>query len=168
SRGSFGAKAISSAGVLGGPCTVEGIQTHSHRHFYVQFPGKRREVTEHCTEATVCLREATPPRRTWEIVVRVYDDGAAFRYRFPPQNGWEKLVIAEEQTEFAVPPGARAFALPLNGFTTSYEKRYQVMPAGELPKNWLVGLPLLLESSGGVFTAITEANIQKDAGLHPS
>src|SRR5262245_63732326 len=139
---------------LGGPCEIVAVDTRSRRETYVQFPGKRREVTDQCTEAVIRLRESSRPGGTWEIVLRAYNDGAAFRYRFPAQAGRDKLVIAGEQTGFSVPAEARAFALPLNGFTTSYEKLYQVKPAGELPKDWLLGLPLLLEYPGGVWSAI--------------
>ncbi|HMF12460.1 MAG TPA: glycoside hydrolase family 97 N-terminal domain-containing protein, partial [Gemmataceae bacterium] len=151
---------------LGGPCEVAAVETHSRHETYEQFPGKRRKVTDHCAEAVIRLRELAGINRKWEIVVRAYDDGVAFRYRFPAQPGWDKLVIAREQTEFSVPPAARAFALPLNGFTTSYEKLYQVTPAGELPKDWLLGLPLLLEYRGGVWAGITEANVTEYAGLY--
>jgi alpha-glucosidase len=151
---------------LGGPCEIDKIETRSHRESYTQFPGKRREVRNHCTETIVRLRETAKPGRKWEVVLRAYDDGAAFRYRFPVQDGWDKLVLAEEKTEFRVPASARAFALPLNGFTTSYERLYQVKRVDQLPKDWLLGLPLLLENPQGVWAAITEANVTEYAGLY--
>jgi alpha-glucosidase len=151
---------------LGGPCEIAAVESRSRRETYTQFPGKRREVLDHCTEVVVRLRESAGTRRRWEVVLRAYDDGVAFRYGFPSQAGWDRLVIAGERTEFAVPAAARAFALPLNGFTTSYEKLYQVKPVGELPKDWLLGLPLLLECEGGIWAAITEANVNEYAGLY--
>jgi alpha-glucosidase len=151
---------------LGGPCEVTGVETRSVRDEYNQFPGKRRSVLGHASEAVVRLREATKPNRLWELVLRAYDDGVAFRYRFPAQGGWDQLVIAGEQTEFRVPADSRAFALPLKGFTTPYEARYQVKPAGELPKGGLIGLPLLFERPGGGWAAITEADVDEYAGLY--
>src|SRR5262245_26807858 len=151
---------------LGGPCEVTGVETRSVRDEYTQFPGKRRAVVGHASEALVRLRETTKPNRRWELVLRAYDDGVAFRYRFPAQDGWDQLVIAGERTEFRVPADARGFALPLNGFTTSYESRYQVKPAGELPKDGLIGLPLLFERPGGAWAAITEADVDEYAGLY--
>src|SRR5262249_28670428 len=151
---------------LGGPCEVTGVETHSVRDEYTQFPGKRRAVVAHASEAMVRLRETTRPNRLWELVLRAYDDGVAFRYRFPAQHGWDRLVIAGERTEFRVPAGARAFALPLKGFTTSYQSRYQVTPAGAFPKDGLIGLPLLFERPGGGWAAITEADVDEYAGLY--
>jgi alpha-glucosidase len=152
--------------LLGGPCEVMGVETRFVRDEYAQFPGKRREVVGHATEATVRLRETAKPYRRWEVVLRAYDDGVAFRYRFPAQEGWTALAIAGERTGFAVPARARAYAAPLSGFTTSYETRYQVKPVVELPKDWLLGLPLLLEYPGGVWAAITEANVTEYAGMY--
>ncbi len=151
---------------LGGPCAVEGVETQSRRTSYTQFPGKRREVVDHCDEAVVRLRETTGPGRKWEVVLRAYDDGAAFRYRFPAAEGWDKLVLAGERTEFDLSSALRAVAEPLNGFTTSFEKLYQTKPVGELPKDWLLGLPLLLEYPGGVWAALTEANVTDYAGMY--
>jgi alpha-glucosidase len=157
---------LADGGSLGGPCEVTGVETRSILDRYTQFPGKRREVVGHASEATVRLRETTKPNRRWEVVLRAYDDGVAFRYRFPAQEGWTELAIAGERTRFALPAGTRTYALPLNGFTTSYEKRYQLRPAAELPADWLLGLPLLLERPGGGWAAITEADVDEYAGLY--
>ncbi len=151
---------------LGGPCRLEGVDVRCVRETYSQFPGKRRTVTAHAAEAVVRLRETVAPARRWEVVLRAYDDGVAFRYRFPAQPGWDALAIAAERTEFAVAPEARAYALPLGSFTSSYEKRYRVQRADTLAKGWLLGLPLLLEHPGGTSIALTEANVAEYASLY--
>jgi alpha-glucosidase len=151
---------------LGGPCEMSAVEEKSVRETYVQVSGKRREVAAHASEVVVRLRELTPSHRTWDVVLRAYDDGAAFRYRFPMQEGWSLLAIKQERTEFRFPADARAFALPLNGFTTSYEKRYSARLAGELPKDWLLGLPLLCELPGGEWAAVTESGVSEYAGLY--
>ncbi len=151
---------------LGGPCEVVSVDAKSVRDEFTQVTGKRRAVRIDSTEVTVALRESTGTKRRWEVQLRASDDGAAFRYRFPKQDGWDALAVKQERTEFRVPADARAFALPLNGFTTSYEKRYQPKPVKELPKDWLLGLPLLLECPGGTWAAITEANVNEYAGLY--
>lgn len=151
---------------LGGPCVIESVETNSHRAEYAVFPGKRRQILDHYTETVVALREIAPPGRRWELALRAYDDGAALRYRFPAQEGWPGLVIAEERTEFSLPSDARAYALPLNSFTTSYERYYQKKPATEIPRDWLIGIPLLLEYPGRGWAAITEANLTNYAGMY--
>src|SRR5262245_54678685 len=60
---------------LGGPCEITAVETRSVRDQFTQFPGKRREVVGHASEATVRLRETTHRNRRWEVVLRAYDDG---------------------------------------------------------------------------------------------
>jgi alpha-glucosidase len=157
---------LAGGAALGGPCAIESVETRSHLEDYAVFPGKRRHVRDHCTDAVAILRERTPPRRRWELVFRVYDDGAAFRYRFPAQDGWPRLIVASERTEFALPEDASAYALPLNSFTTSHEKLYQKKRITEIPKDWILGLPLLVECPGRGWAAITEANLTDYAGMY--
>jgi alpha-glucosidase len=111
------------------------------------------------------LKENGQPPRKWQIVVRAYDDGIAFCYRFPAQDGWHSLDLAGERTSFVFPAGALAFAYPVNSFTTSYETRWEKRPISQLPGNWLLGLPLLLELPGTGWAAVTEANLTDYAGM---
>ncbi len=152
--------------LLGGPCEVVEVATRAVRDDFTQSPGKRKAVVGRAAETTVRLRELTKPNRRWEVVLRAYDDGVAFRYAFPAQEGWTELALAGERTRFALPKGTTATALPLGGFTTSHEARYVVKPVAELPADGLLGLPLLLERPGGGWAAITEADVDEYAGLY--
>lgn len=157
---------LADASALGGSCAIESVENRSRHEHYTVIPGKRRHVLDHCTETLVILRERKPPRRRWELLLRAYDDGVAFRYRFPAQDGWPRLLLTSERTEFALPDDARAYALPLNSFTTSHEKLYQKKKLTELPKNSLLGLPLLMECPRRGWAAITEANLTDYAGMY--
>src|SRR5262249_1131346 len=55
---------------------------------------------------------------------------------------------------------------PLNSFTTSFEKLYQAKRVREIPKDWLLGLPLLVECPGHGWAAVTEANLTDYAGMY--
>jgi alpha-glucosidase len=153
-------------GALGDTCDVVSNETHELRDAYTQVTGKRREIESHCSEMTVLLQERAKPKRKWEVVFRLFNDGVGFRFRFPAQEGWDKLAIAKERTEFRLSGDAKVFALPLNGFTTSYEKRYERKSAKDVPKEWLLGMPLLIESQDGIWSAITEANVDEYAGAY--
>jgi len=142
------------------------------------FPGKTSVLRERFEEAVVALEESiersldppTAPRRRIDVVVRAYVDGVAFRYRFPSREDRNDLRIAEERTLFAFRGDPRAYALPLDGFTTSYENYYTVGPLQEAHKLPLIALPLLLEfsgeSAGGIWAAVTEADLTDYAGLY--
>lgn len=157
---------LSEGDPLGGPCEVLKIETRSIQDEYLQFPGKRRKVAGRAAETTVHLRETTKPNRRWNLVLRAYDDGVAFRYEFPAQQGWTELAIKEERTQFSFSAGTRGYALPLNGFSTSHEKRYQLRHVAEFSPEWLLGLPLLVECPGGVWAAVMEADVDEFAGLY--
>lgn len=152
--------------VLGMNAVIEDSKTLTIHNEYRQYPGKRSKGIDHCTEAVITLRQNEPSPRRWQLVVRAYDDGAAFRYRFAKQEGWTSLVIASERTSFVFPEDATAVALPLNSFTGPYEKLYERKPVKDLPGDWLLGLPLLVELPGTAWAAITEANLTDYAGVY--
>ncbi len=151
---------------LGRDSTIEQVRTQTINETYTQQPGKRSRVVNHCEETVVTLRERAEPARRWEVVLRAYDDGVAFRYRFPAQEGWERLAIAGERTQFRLPVAAVAYALPLDGYTTSHEARYQKKAVAEIPREWLLGLPMLAELPGAAWLAVAEANLTDYAGMY--
>ena len=151
---------------LGRDSTIEGIETRSINESYHQHPGKRSRVVNHCEETVVTLRERAAPSSRWEIILRAYDDGVAFRYRFPAQKGWDGLAITGERTRIRMPGNALAYALPLRGFTTSHEARYQHKAVAEIPADWLLGLPLLAELPDVGWLAVLEANLTDYAGMY--
>ncbi|MGL4423478.1 MAG: glycoside hydrolase family 97 N-terminal domain-containing protein, partial [Gemmataceae bacterium] len=151
---------------IGGPCELVSQLRRPVREAFTQVSGKRRNVRWDAEELILTLREKAAPGRTWELQLRAANDGVAFRYRVPEQSGWPTLAIQSERTAFRPAATATAFALPLNSFTTSYEKRYERRAVGTLPREWLLGLPLLLKPSAGPWLAITEANVAEFAGLY--
>jgi alpha-glucosidase len=151
---------------LGDDSTIESVRTRSIDESYLQRPGKRSHVTNRCAETTVTIRERRPLNRRWEIVIRAYDDGAALRYRFPAQDGWNSLAVAAERTQIRLPSTATAYVLPLDGFRTSHEARYEKHSVFEIPGGELLGLPLLAELPDGGWLAIAEANLTNYAGLY--
>ena len=46
-----------------------------------------------------------------ELIVRAYNDGVAFRYRFPESSN-EKHVVTSEATGFRLPEGGKIWAHP--------------------------------------------------------
>ncbi|HSQ76880.1 MAG TPA: glycoside hydrolase family 97 protein [Bacteroidota bacterium] len=152
--------------LLGHSSEILSVDAKSVYEEYTQTPGKRRDIVNRANQVTIRLRETTVPNHQWSVVVRAYHDGAAFRYQFPAQENWPVLTVAGELTEFVFPGASRAYALPLNRFTSSYEKLYRHLPLGEIPAHWLLGLPLLVERPDGRWIAITEADVDEYAGLY--
>lgn len=67
-------------------------------------------VRDHHRELTVGLRQADG--RRFDLIVRAYDDGVAFRYRVPDQAGLRTLEIVDEVTEFALAGDPAAWWTP--------------------------------------------------------
>ena len=158
--------------LVGGPardaCYIESPEANSREinSKYDVPVGKRRHIIDRCTETVITLHERATGGRTWQVVLRAYDDGVALRYRLPAHEGASSVAIAQERTEFALPKDAECYALPLNSFTTSFEGRYQKKRVADIPRDWLIGLPLLVECPGVGWAGITEANLNDYAGMY--
>jgi alpha-glucosidase len=151
---------------LGDDSTIEGVRSRAVNETYTQHPGKRSRVVNRCEETVITLRERAAPNWRWEVVIRAYDDGVGVRYRIPAQEGRKSLAIAGERTRIGLPVDSVAYALPLNGYTTSHEARYQKKAVAEIPEEWLLGLPLLAELPGTGWLAMSEANLTDYAGMY--
>ena len=151
---------------LGHDSEIEGVRTRTINETYTQYPGKRSRVVNRCEEMVVSLHERATPAHRWELILRAYNDGVALRYRFAARDRWDGVVIAAERTRFRLPGDALAYVLPLNGYTTSHEARYQKKAVSEIPEDWLLGLPLLAELRGTGWLAVMEANLTDYAGMY--
>jgi alpha-glucosidase len=126
--------------------------------------GTRSTIANRYRELSLTLRESGPGSRTLRLHFRAYDDGAAFRYEIPRQEGLDKVEIAGEETRIRFPGDPRCFALLRKGFGDSYEGTYDPVRLSEIAKDALVGLPLLVEGDGH-WVAVTEADLTDYAGL---
>jgi hypothetical protein len=62
--------------------------------------GTEDRIVNRFNELTVELRETEAPQRRLTLVFRAYDDGVAFRYKWPEQPNLGALRIASEDTQF--------------------------------------------------------------------
>ncbi len=133
---------------------------------YSVYPGKSSTAHDHYCEAVVLLEEQSALRRRLDLIFRAYDDGVAFRYRFPEQTGMTELTITEETSTFSFAGNPQAYTLPLGAFTTSYEQYYRLIPLKDITPDALLGLPLLMEYPERIWVAVTEANLTDYAGMY--
>ena len=126
--------------------------------------GKTSTVRNHYNSIREDFQDAAGRKLTLEV--RVFDDGAAFRYIVPEQALLKDVRIAHELTQFAYAKDATTYPLILDGFQSSYEDEYQQRLVSGLHSDWLVGLPFLAEEPAIGWVAITEANIDKYAGMY--
>lgn len=126
--------------------------------------GKTRTVVNRCSTAVVTL--ATPAKLRWEVELRAYDDGVAFRYRLPKQEGLQEFELRDEVTQFDIAGKPMALFNTLNSFTTSHESLYEHKSLSAIPVEKLLDMPLLLVWKNGQAAAITEARVRHFAGMY--
>ena len=103
------------------------------------------------------------PRRM-DIVFRMYDEGAAFRYSFPRQPAFDGFEIKDELTEWRFSPDVMAWTTSYAKEQTSQEKPFVRGPLAVVDKSKYVGMPVLVETQGSLL-ALCEAALSNWAGL---
>ena len=89
-----------------------------------------------------------------QFVVRLYDDGIAFRYEM---KGLANAQPPQEQTAYRIAEGTRRW---MQRWTDAYEGFFPISTTGtSRDHHW--GYPALIEPTEGVFTLLTEANIER-------
>ncbi len=121
--------------VAGGADAPSGNPLRIHTD-YTMLTGKRRHCTNEANEY-----------RCGSLVLRVYNDGIAFRQPGQAQS--------EEQTHYRMADGKRRWMMP---WTDSYEGFYSLKTASQ-DGHW--AYPVLLEAADGVFALVTESGISR-------
>jgi alpha-glucosidase len=145
---------------------VVGTERSSHDATWENRFGARRAIRDRYNQLTVSLRERRAPGRRVDLIFRAYDEGAAFRYVLPTQEVLAKFTLAAENTGFYFPHEAFAYALNLNGYTTSYETDYHRVSLEEIKTTSIVALPLLIEVPKGPWVGLLEADLSDYAGMY--
>ena len=151
---------------LGGEFVLLGWDASTGDERYRLPYGTRAELRDAYRQGVLRLRESGPAGRRMDLIFRAYDEGAAFRYRVPPQPDLTSVDLVEENSTFFFPEGCRAWVLQLRDFATNYESEFNPQPLWYLQPGAIVGLPLLLQTLGGSWLAITEANLTDYAGMY--
>ena len=135
---------------------------------YELITGKTKSVHQAYHEVTIPLEEAKSPFRKINLVVRAFDDGLAFRYEFPQQQGWSRFSLTDEHTTFNLAGDPNVLALFLPNYTSSHEGEYTSLSFSKIKEDTLMDMPALFEFTGPVYVAITEANLFDYAGMYLS
>lgn len=132
---------------------------------YELITGRNRIVHDQYNEMILPL-EQTATKRKVNLIVRVFNDGIAFRYEFPLQDGESQLLLSDETNSFHFVENPNTLALFLPNYTSSHEGEYSSMSLNEVPADTLIDMPALFELSGNTYVAITEAALSDYAGSY--
>ena len=128
--------------------------------------GKKMNTTEECREQTFTFR--TKEDKQFNLIVRIYNDGVAFRYELPGEDG-QMHTIQAEHTEFAVPVNGKAWIHPYD-WNDRHKPSYEQYCQSEIDirsecghgRGW--AFPMLFNTNG-VWMMITEAHLD---GSYPA
>jgi alpha-glucosidase len=126
--------------------------------------GKCSRVSNICSETR--LRLESRSGILWDLELRAYNDGVAFRYGLPEQKALPEFVLEDESTEFRLSGDPIVLFTTAANFTTSHENLYQRKPLSAVPENTLIDLPLLVVWPNGPAAALTEAGLRNFAGMY--
>ncbi len=158
--------------ILGAPALDQGFEVlaaerRSNDSAWQNPFGARRTVPDHFNEMTVSLREKKAPGRRLDLVFRAYEEGVAFRYVLPEQEGLGEFTLAGEGTGFYFAGEPSAFALNMGRFNTHNEGEYLRTALRDIKPASIINLPLLVEMpGGGPWAAVLEADLTDYAGLY--
>jgi len=151
---------------FGGDLITEFLTASSNDENWKPLWGKTSQARNHYNEFVFRLSENKPEARSLDWIIRVYDDGVAFRYVFPAGSGFGEFRLTEESTFFTLDPGYRVWVTNHGNYYSSQEHSYEEKFAGEIGPDELIGCPLLVEAGDSCWLAITEADLTDWAGLY--
>ncbi len=125
--------------------------------------GKAKQIRNHYATKRVRLRSGD---LHWELEVRAYDDGVAFRYGFPRQLNLDDAAVESENTEFRIAGNPQIIFSAYDNFTTSHEMLQERKSLAELPTKKLFEMPLMVTWADGTAAAVTEAKLCRFAGMY--
>jgi alpha-glucosidase len=130
---------------------VTGVRRSSQDSQWKPVTGERSMVRDHYHALFVDLVKDDNPSYRMSVEVRAYDAGVAFRFAFPENPKGSYYRVVSEDTEFALPPGTRAW------FHAWAQATYELRPL----RDWSVESerPLTLELPGGLHVALLEAQM---------
>lgn len=140
--------------------------------------GEQREVENDYAHLMLGLRETEMPRRILNLHFKAYDEGVAFRYEIPEQEGLDTVIITDEHSEFGLTGNHTCWWIP--GDWDIYEHNYQETPFLEIdavamngntnlaqtyiPEN-AVNTPVTMRTESGLHLSFHEANLTDYPGM---
>jgi len=128
--------------------------------------GKTSLARNHYKEYVFRLSEKVPEGRYLDWIIRLYDDGVAFRYSFPDEGGFGEFWLSEESTLFRLDPDHMVWATNHEHYYSSQEHSYDKRPVSEIGTEELLGCPLLVEIGDAGWMLISEADLTDWAGMY--
>ena len=124
--------------------------------------GSRTTVVNSCNEYVIPFAK---DGASFDLVVRVYDDGFAYKYEEVTVPNGDSVTVTDESSEIILPDSANVWAFELNG---TYEGEYVKRTIRELQAaNSLLSTPMLAQVNGH-YIMISEGGVFNNDGEYAS
>jgi alpha-glucosidase len=128
---------------------------------YTPVNDKVASVRDGYSETTVHLEQQGGARRKLDVILRAYNQGAAFRVVLPPQSNLSEVRIAGETSMFAFPRNYACMGLNLDRYHNSHEGEFDPIKARYIRPAALYELPLVCQTDFGTSAfALAESGIE--------
>jgi alpha-glucosidase len=113
--------------------------------------GERSVVRDHYNQRTIIIKKTNSSYERLHLIVRVYNEGVAFRYYFPEdsQRGGSYITVDDEKTDFHFQPGAVCWFFPYA------QSAYTKLPLKDWPGQ--AERPLTIQLVNGLYASLCEA-----------
>lgn len=159
--------------------TIENSETANFDENWTPILGEESSIRNHYNQITFHLIQKESNKKM-DIVLKVYDEGLAFRYEFPFDGKVSYFVISDENTEFNLTGDHKTFWLP--GDYDSQEYNYNETKISQIDiskidrengialqsveNNFRVQSPLMMKSADGLYINIFEAAVNNYPVMH--
>ena len=133
---------------------------------YKLVTGKASLVNNRYRQVSISLKDAIKNDLGFDLEIRAFNDGLAFRYVFPGKGKEDSFVLSDEKTEFRFVADPIVKALVLPNYTSSHEGLYSTSLLSTLKEDTLMDMPALFHFADSTFVAITEAALVDYAGMY--
>ena len=128
---------------------------------------KHAEILNNYNELILKLKEKADPMRQIELQVRVFNDGAALRYKLSRAAKVGDRQITKELTTFSIPGNPKAWVVEYKGgYSSSNEAEFMEHPLSYVTEKTIAGMPFLMDYGNNLWIAITEAKIENYAAFY--
>lgn len=140
---------------------VAATRSTSYDDTWTQPWGERKKVRNEYQQLWVRLQQQDKRSRELILVFRVFNDGIGFRYEWPKQKNLQKLVIADELTEFNFAQDSSAWWIPAYE-PERYEYLFRETPVSEMG---IAHTPATFVRDDGVCLSVHEASLVDFASM---
>ncbi|HBE43392.1 MAG TPA: hypothetical protein DDW27_19765, partial [Bacteroidales bacterium] len=124
------------------------VEKESVSHTWINNFGERKEIPDNYNQAKVFIKSND---LEYNLILRVYNEGAAFTYEFPRQEGHDSLIITDEKIVFRFPGDYMAWSAPRAQALYSHVQLSKIDMGAERP--------LVIEIDSTLTIALTEAKL---------